>query len=202
MKGGAVGQVVQSKAAGLWPRDFVTGFWGWQEFATVDAKSLRKLDPEVEPVSTALGVLGMPGMTAYFGLLDVGGEVGEVHAAAGAAQAFGIVDDERARVHPLQQMGRRDIGEVERRVLPHQDYVENGERRAPGLSHGEMAAGDIAPGKPKDSELTQRCATFIFSPARASRATARQAPLLAIQTNATCPKGEGGLTTLATDSGP
>src|SRR5579872_4489269 len=71
MQGAAVGQVVESKAAGLVVGDFVMGGWGWQEYATADAKSLRKLDPNIAPVSTALGVLGMPGMTAYFGFLEI-----------------------------------------------------------------------------------------------------------------------------------
>src|SRR5215472_15753236 len=58
MQGGAVGQVVESRAEGLAAGDFVTGMWGWQEFAIENAKFVRKLDPAIAPVSTALGVLG------------------------------------------------------------------------------------------------------------------------------------------------
>src|SRR5215469_8121309 len=106
MQGGAVGQVVQSKAAGLSPRDFVTGFWGWQEFATVDAKSLRKLDPEVAPVSTALGALGMPGMTAYFGLLDIcKPKPGETVLVSGAAGAVGSLVGQIAKINGCRTVG-------------------------------------------------------------------------------------------------
>src|SRR5262249_42249072 len=51
--------------------DIVLGYGGWQEYALSNGAGLRKLDPKVEPVSTALGVLGMPGMTAYVGLLEI-----------------------------------------------------------------------------------------------------------------------------------
>ena len=106
MQGGAVGQVVQSKAAGLSPRDFVAGFWGWQEFATLDAKSLRKLDPEVAPVSTALGVLGMPGMTAYFGLLDIcKPKPGETVLVSGAAGAVGSLVGQIAKINGCRTVG-------------------------------------------------------------------------------------------------
>src|SRR5579863_5507054 len=57
MQGGTVGQVVESKASGFAAGDYVTGMWGWQEFAAADAKTLMKLDPKLAPVSTALGVL-------------------------------------------------------------------------------------------------------------------------------------------------
>src|SRR6516162_1619483 len=106
MQGGAVGQVVQSKAAGLSPRDFVAGFWGWQVFAALDAKSLRKLDPEVAPVSTALGVLGMPGMTVYFGLLDIcKPKPGETVLVSGAAGAVGSLVGQIAKINGCRTVG-------------------------------------------------------------------------------------------------
>src|SRR5579871_1756321 len=97
MEGSAVGQVVQSKAAGLAAGDFVMGGWGWQEYAAADAKSLRKLDPALAPVSTALGVLGMPGMTAYFGFLDIcKPQPGETVLVSGAAGAVGSLVGQRS----------------------------------------------------------------------------------------------------------
>ncbi len=88
MVGGTVGEVVESRHPDFSPGQIVTGFWGWQEFAVSDCAGLRVLDPTLAPVSTALGVLGMPGMTAYFGFLDVclpkAGEMVVVSAAAGA----------------------------------------------------------------------------------------------------------------------
>ena len=72
MEGGTVSEVVESRAPELRPGDVVLGYTGWQEYAAADAKALRKLDPALAPVTTALGVLGMPGMTAYTGLLNIG----------------------------------------------------------------------------------------------------------------------------------
>jgi NADPH-dependent curcumin reductase CurA len=88
MPGATVGQVVESHAGGFAPGDFVLGAGGWQSYWIADGKGLRKLDPSVAPLSTALGVLGMPGLTAYATVMDVAevrsGEVVVVSAAAGA----------------------------------------------------------------------------------------------------------------------
>ena len=88
MTGGTVGEVVTSNHPGFAVGDIVEDRLGWQEYAIGRGPSLRKVDPEMAPISTANGVLGMPGMTAYFGLLDVGhprpGETVVVSAASGA----------------------------------------------------------------------------------------------------------------------
>ncbi len=88
MVGGTVSQVVESKHPGFAPGDFVVGYDGWQAWAVSNGDGVRKLDPRQAPISTALGVLGMPGMTAYVGLLDIGrpkaGETVVVSAASGA----------------------------------------------------------------------------------------------------------------------
>src|SRR5262249_46088446 len=65
MVGGTVGDIVSSRHPGFTTGDIVLGYGGWQEYAVSNGKGLRKLDPATAPVSTALGVLGMPGMTAY-----------------------------------------------------------------------------------------------------------------------------------------
>lgn len=70
--GGTVCQVVQSRSDKFKEGDFVLSMSGWQSADVVDAKGLRKLDPADAPISTAVGVLGMPGLTAYVGLLDIG----------------------------------------------------------------------------------------------------------------------------------
>jgi len=93
MTGGVVAQVVKSKHPKFAEGDIVEGRLGWQEFAVSDgSEGVRKIDPDLAPISTALGVLGMPGMTAYFGLLDVGqpkeGETVLVSAASGAVGAL------------------------------------------------------------------------------------------------------------------
>jgi NADPH-dependent curcumin reductase CurA len=88
MEGGTVGEVVRSNHPGFAVGDVVEGRFGWQEYAVSAGKGVRKIDPTVAPISTALGVLGMPGLTAYFGLLEVGqpkpGETVVVSAASGA----------------------------------------------------------------------------------------------------------------------
>jgi NADPH-dependent curcumin reductase len=88
MEGGTVGEVVRSSYPGFAVGDVVEGRLGWQEYAVSDGKGIRKIDPTAAPISTALGVLGMPGLTAYFGLLEVGqpkaGETVVVSAASGA----------------------------------------------------------------------------------------------------------------------
>ncbi len=88
MEGGVVGEVISSKNPGFSEGDIVFGYLGWQEYALSDGKGLRKLDASQAPVSTALGILGMPGMTAYTGLSNIGrpkeGETLVVAAASGA----------------------------------------------------------------------------------------------------------------------
>jgi NADPH-dependent curcumin reductase CurA len=71
MVGATVGEVVESRNSKFHAGEIVTGYWGWQEFAISDGQGLRVLDPTLGPPSAALGVLGMPGMTAYFGFLEI-----------------------------------------------------------------------------------------------------------------------------------
>jgi NADPH-dependent curcumin reductase CurA len=86
--GGTVGEVLESRHPAVARGDLVLGYDGWQSHAVCKGGALRKLDPKQAPISTALGVLGMPGMTAYVGLLDIGrpkpGETVVVSAASGA----------------------------------------------------------------------------------------------------------------------
>jgi NADPH-dependent curcumin reductase CurA len=91
MAGGAIAEVVESKSPGLKQGDLVFADTGWQEYAAVSGKHLRPL-PKVEPVTHLLSVFGVAGLTAYFGLLNVGkpkaGETVVVSAAAGAVGSF------------------------------------------------------------------------------------------------------------------
>jgi NADPH-dependent curcumin reductase CurA len=88
MEGGGVGVVEASNCPALAKGDIVAGRTGWQEYAVSDGTALRKVDPKAAPISTAVGILGMPGMTAYTGLLNIGqpkeGETLVVAAASGA----------------------------------------------------------------------------------------------------------------------
>jgi NADPH-dependent curcumin reductase len=91
MRAGAVGKVTASKHPGFAAGDYVSGIFGVQEFAAVNGAQLTKVDPKLAPLPKFLNTLGMPGMTAYFGLLDVGnpkdGDTVVVSAAAGAVGA-------------------------------------------------------------------------------------------------------------------
>ncbi len=88
MEGGAVAQVVASRNPKFAEGDIVFGYFGWQDYHLTDGKGLRKVDPAQAPISTSLGILGMPGMTAYTGMANIGqpkdGETLVVAAASGA----------------------------------------------------------------------------------------------------------------------
>jgi hypothetical protein len=99
MTGGAVGRVVQSRNKRYREGDFVHGVLGWQEWVVSDGRGLHKVDPKLGPISTALGVLGMPGLTAYFGLFEVGEiKAGETVFITGAAGAVGSIAGQLARI--------------------------------------------------------------------------------------------------------
>ncbi|CAN5196427.1 NADP-dependent oxidoreductase [soil metagenome] len=89
-RAGTVGQVVATNSEKFKEGDWVLGYNGWQIFAQCHASEIQKLDPEAAPVSTALGVLGMPGRTAWFGLMEAGRpRPGETVVVSGAAGAVG-----------------------------------------------------------------------------------------------------------------
>ena len=106
MVGGTVGEVVESRHPGFAPGDFVVGAGGWQEYAVLNGAAARKLDPREAPLSTALGVLGMPGMTAYVGLLDIGTpKPGETVVVSAAAGAVGSAVGQIARIKGCRAVG-------------------------------------------------------------------------------------------------
>lgn len=99
MLGGAVGRVVASQADGFAEGDHVLHYFGWREYATFDAKTGVKVDPDAAPLSTYLGVLGMPGLTAYAGLTRIAEvKAGDVVFVSGAAGAVGGVVGQIARL--------------------------------------------------------------------------------------------------------
>jgi len=106
MEGGAVSTVVASKRDGFAPGDLVFGYTGWQDYALGDGKGLRKVDPALAPISTALGVLGMPGMTAYTGLLNIGQpKEGETLVVAAASGAVGSVVGQIGKIKGCRVVG-------------------------------------------------------------------------------------------------
>jgi NADPH-dependent curcumin reductase CurA len=106
IEGGAVGRVVESRHDGFAEGDWVLSMLGWREEGIVAGESLRKLDPELAPPSTALGVLGMPGLTAWVGLVDIGGAAaGETLYVSGAAGAVGSTAVQIAKLMGLRVIG-------------------------------------------------------------------------------------------------
>jgi NADPH-dependent curcumin reductase CurA len=106
MPGGAVGRVLESGDPRFAVGEIVQGMLGWQDYAVADAGDLRAVDDRLAPIQTALGVLGMPGLTAYFGLLDVcHPKAGQTVVVSGAAGAVGMLVGQLARL-----MGCRVVG--------------------------------------------------------------------------------------------
>jgi NADPH-dependent curcumin reductase CurA len=105
MVGGTVGEIVESRNTKFAVGDIVLGYGGWQDYALSSGVGLRKLDPAA-PVTTALGVLGMPGMTAYAGLLEIGQpKPGETVAVAAASGAVGSAVGQIAKVKGCRAVG-------------------------------------------------------------------------------------------------
>ena len=106
MRAGAAGHVVASRHPGFAAGDAVAGSFGVQEYALSDGKGVRKVDTAFAPLPRYLGVLGMPGMTAYFGLLDVGRPAaGETVVVSAAAGAVGSVVGQVARIKGCRVVG-------------------------------------------------------------------------------------------------
>lgn len=106
MTGEVVARVEKSKHAKFAEGDLVTASLGWQEFGVSDGNGLRKLDPSRAPVSTALHVLGMPGLTAYFGLLEIcKPKTGQTVVVSGAAGAVGSVVGQIAKIKGCRVVG-------------------------------------------------------------------------------------------------
>lgn len=104
--GGVVGEVVASKAEGMKAGDHVIGMLGWQTFNVVDASAVRRIDGSLAPLSAYLSVLGLTGLTAYFGLLDIGQpKAGETVVVSGAAGAVGMMVGQIAKIQGARVVG-------------------------------------------------------------------------------------------------
>lgn len=107
MGGGAVGRVVRSNNPQFKEGDVVEGMtFGWQDYAVSNGQGVRKIDPTLAPISTALGVLGMPGLTAYFGLVAITNpQPGETVVVSGAAGAVGSLVGQIAKIKGCRAIG-------------------------------------------------------------------------------------------------
>jgi NADPH-dependent curcumin reductase CurA len=106
MVGGTVGEVVESRDPRLAPGDVVLAYSGWQKYGVQKAAAVRKLDPSAAPVTTALGVLGMPGFTAYAGLTQIGRpQAGETVVVAAASGPVGATVGQLARIFGARAVG-------------------------------------------------------------------------------------------------
>ena len=152
MRSLAVGRVEESRDSGFHPGEYVTGMFGWQDYAVVDASTIeRKVGGSGLPISTSLGVLGLNGLTAYFALLDIGqpkaGETVVVSTAAGAVGSCagqiatikgcrGTAD--RRRAGPAPARGR--LGRSRRPAGLSLDSAVVGRRRPRRRDGGDVAA--------------------------------------------------------------
>ncbi|AMS32537.1 MAG: NADP-dependent oxidoreductase [Betaproteobacteria bacterium] len=106
MRAGGIGQVLESKNAKFVPGDYVSGMANVQTYCVTDGKGWVKVDPNLAPLTTYLNVLGMPGMTAYFGLLESGQpKAGETVVVSGAAGAVGATVGQVAKIKGCRVVG-------------------------------------------------------------------------------------------------
>jgi NADPH-dependent curcumin reductase CurA len=117
MTAGAVAEVVESRHASFRAGDIVNFQMGWQEYAVTNGAGVRKVDPSLAPISTAVGILGMPGLTAYFGVTEVCSvKQGDTFVVSGAAGAVGSAAGQIAKIHGARVVGIAG-GEVKLKYL-------------------------------------------------------------------------------------
>ncbi|MCW5963779.1 MAG: NADP-dependent oxidoreductase [Bryobacterales bacterium] len=118
MPGGVVGVVEDSRHPGFQPGDIVEGMLGWRRYGVTDGAGFRKVDPSLAPISTALGLLGMPGLTAYFGATAIAQtKPGEQVFVSGAAGAVGSVAGQIGKILGCYVAGSAGSDDKVRHVL-------------------------------------------------------------------------------------
>jgi hypothetical protein len=132
VEGGTVCEVIASHHPDFTKGDIVLGRAGWQTHAVSDGKGLTKIDPKLAPISTAVGVLGMPGMTAYVGLLEIGKpQAGETVVVAAASGAVGSAVGQIAKIKGARVVGiagGKDKCDYVKRELGFDDCLDHRDR--------------------------------------------------------------------------
>ena len=148
MVGGTVGRVVSSRRDDLPVGEYVEGSLGWQAYAVSEGHNLRRVDHGVAPISTALGVLGMPGLTAYFGLFEVGRpEPGDTVVVSAASGAVGAVAGQLAKIAGCRVVG---IAGTQQKI----DYIVDELGFDSGVSYkGPGFRGDLAAACPEGVDV-------------------------------------------------
>ncbi|HTO49774.1 MAG TPA: NADP-dependent oxidoreductase [Burkholderiales bacterium] len=141
MTGGTVGEVIESRHPGFKAGEFVNGALGWQEFAVTDGTGMRKVDGSKAPLSYYLGVLGMPGVTARVGLLDLAQpKPGETVVVSAASGAVGSVVGQIAKIKGCRTVGIAGGGEKCRYVTAELGFDACVDHRAGRLYEDLQAA--------------------------------------------------------------
>src|SRR4051794_9932474 len=142
LQGGAIGEVIASRNERVAEGDWVTHQLGWRDVAVSDGRGLMKVDGSLAPPQSYLSVLGMPALTAYVGLLDIGRpEEGETVFVSGAAGAVGSVAGQIARIKGCRVIGAAGAGEKGGGV-PHERRFHPGVGYKAPSPQGEAAGGD------------------------------------------------------------
>ncbi|GAA4098529.1 NADP-dependent oxidoreductase [Nocardioides kongjuensis] len=140
MVGQTVCEVVESRSERRAVGDVVLAYTGWQTYAVADARHTRRLDPDAAPVSTALGVLGMPGFTAYAGLLEIGRpQPGETVVVAAATGPVGSAVGQIAQIKGARSVGIAGGAEKVRALTEEFGFDVALDHRSPTF-HEDLAA--------------------------------------------------------------
>lgn len=141
MVGGTVSRVVRSNTDGFFKGDWVLSGNGWQDYAVAAARQVKRLDPAEGPPHLALGVLGMPGFTAYMGLLDIGQpKPGETVVVAAATGPVGATVGQIARIKGCRVVGIAGGPEKTRYLRDTLGFDEAVDHRAPDFAAQLQAA--------------------------------------------------------------
>jgi NADPH-dependent curcumin reductase CurA len=147
MIGGVVGRVIESNDPRCAPNDIVEGTLGWQDFAVAPARSLRRIDPALAPITTALYPLGLPGLTAYFGLLEIGRpQLGDTVVISDAAGAVGSLAGQIAKIKRCRAIGvvsSREMADFVIRELGFDGAVSFAEAKEVPRRLKELAPGGV-----------------------------------------------------------